>query len=167
LAAALLRPGRFDRQVTVGLPDVKGRERILNVHMSKVPAADDVEEDVTSQIENLLSELAKRSDTINEIQGTLLALQEYASDLQTFLGSKSIAVEVGKQEKLMESLSEDGSLKQLNIKCSDDKFPSLSFTAMSMLCFMCWRLCSVVAIMDDVFAVLMSSGIAIRLTQFL
>jgi hypothetical protein len=49
-----------------------------------------------------------------------LALKEYASDLQTFLGSKSIEVEVEKQEKLMESLSENGSLKQLNIKCSID-----------------------------------------------
>ncbi len=42
LDKALLRPGRFDRQVTVGLPDIKGREQILNVHMKKVPAADDV-----------------------------------------------------------------------------------------------------------------------------
>lgn len=42
LDKALLRPGRFDRQVTVGLPDIKGREQILAVHMKKVPAADDV-----------------------------------------------------------------------------------------------------------------------------
>src|SRR5690606_14044977 len=43
LDPALLRPGRFDRQVVVGLPDVKGREQILQVHMRKVPLADDVE----------------------------------------------------------------------------------------------------------------------------
>jgi hypothetical protein len=48
----------------------------------------DVEENVKLQIENLLTELSKRSDTINEIQGTILALKEYSSDLQTFLGSK-------------------------------------------------------------------------------
>lgn len=42
LDPALLRPGRFDRQVTVGLPDVRGREQILKVHMRKVPVADDV-----------------------------------------------------------------------------------------------------------------------------
>ncbi|MGQ0799396.1 MAG: ATP-dependent zinc metalloprotease FtsH [Pseudomarimonas sp.] len=42
LDPALLRPGRFDRQVVVGLPDVKGREQILKVHMRKVPLADDV-----------------------------------------------------------------------------------------------------------------------------
>jgi cell division protease FtsH len=43
LDPALLRPGRFDRQVTVGLPDVRGREQILIVHMKKVPMAEDVE----------------------------------------------------------------------------------------------------------------------------
>ncbi len=43
LDPALLRPGRFDRQVVVGLPDVKGREQILKVHMRKVPLAEDVE----------------------------------------------------------------------------------------------------------------------------
>ena len=43
LDPALLRPGRFDRQVTVGLPDIKGREQILKVHMRKVPLGDDVE----------------------------------------------------------------------------------------------------------------------------
>jgi cell division protease FtsH len=42
LDPALLRPGRFDRQVTVGLPDVRGREHILKVHMRKVPVAEDV-----------------------------------------------------------------------------------------------------------------------------
>jgi cell division protease FtsH len=42
LDAALLRPGRFDRQVVVPLPDVRGREHILKVHMRKVPLGDDV-----------------------------------------------------------------------------------------------------------------------------
>jgi cell division protease FtsH len=42
LDPALLRPGRFDRQVVVGLPDVRGREQILQVHMRKVPMAEDV-----------------------------------------------------------------------------------------------------------------------------
>ena len=42
LDPALLRPGRFDRQVTVGLPDIRGREQILKVHMRKVPLAEDV-----------------------------------------------------------------------------------------------------------------------------
>ena len=42
LDPALLRPGRFDRQVVVGLPDIRGREQILRVHMRKVPIAKDV-----------------------------------------------------------------------------------------------------------------------------
>ena len=42
LDPALLRPGRFDRQVVVGLPDIRGREQILKVHMRKVPMGDDV-----------------------------------------------------------------------------------------------------------------------------
>ena len=43
LDPALLRPGRFDRQVTVPLPDIRGREKILLVHMAKIPVADDVD----------------------------------------------------------------------------------------------------------------------------
>ncbi|ABR74818.1 ATP-dependent metalloprotease [Actinobacillus succinogenes] len=43
LDPALTRPGRFDRQVTVGLPDVRGREQILKVHMRKVPIGSDVD----------------------------------------------------------------------------------------------------------------------------
>jgi cell division protease FtsH len=45
LDKALLRPGRFDRQITVGLPDVRGRQQILAVHMKRVPAAANVESD--------------------------------------------------------------------------------------------------------------------------
>ena len=49
LDPALLRPGRFDRQVTVGLPDIKGREQILKVHMRKVPLGDDVKAGVIAR----------------------------------------------------------------------------------------------------------------------
>jgi len=49
LDPALLRPGRFDRQVTVGLPDIKGREQILKVHMRKVPLGDDVKPGVIAR----------------------------------------------------------------------------------------------------------------------
>ncbi|MBL4881297.1 MAG: ATP-dependent zinc metalloprotease FtsH [Oleispira sp.] len=49
LDKALLRPGRFDRQVVVGLPDVRGREQILKVHMRKVPLADDVKASVLAR----------------------------------------------------------------------------------------------------------------------
>jgi cell division protease FtsH len=49
LDKALLRPGRFDRQVMVGLPDIKGREQILKVHMRKVPLHDNVRADVLAR----------------------------------------------------------------------------------------------------------------------
>jgi cell division protease FtsH len=49
LDPALLRPGRFDRQVVVPLPDIRGREQVLNVHLKKVPAADDVEASVIAR----------------------------------------------------------------------------------------------------------------------
>ncbi|MDA9715532.1 ATP-dependent zinc metalloprotease FtsH [Bacteroidota bacterium] len=49
LDAALLRPGRFDRQVMVGLPDIKGREQILNVHLKKVPVDKSVEAEVIAR----------------------------------------------------------------------------------------------------------------------
>ncbi len=49
LDPALLRPGRFDRQVHVPLPDIRGREQILKVHMRKVPLADDVDANVIAR----------------------------------------------------------------------------------------------------------------------
>lgn len=49
LDKALLRPGRFDRQVVVGLPDIRGREQILNVHMRKVPIGSDVKADIIAR----------------------------------------------------------------------------------------------------------------------
>ena len=49
LDPALLRPGRFDRQVVVGLPDVRGREQILKVHMRRVPLSPDVEPSVLAR----------------------------------------------------------------------------------------------------------------------
>ncbi|MBP1890874.1 cell division protease FtsH [Clostridium moniliforme] len=67
LDPALLRPGRFDRQIVVGAPDVKGREEILKVHTRKKPLADDVKLDVLAKrtpgfagadLENLTNEAA-------------------------------------------------------------------------------------------------------------
>lgn len=49
LDPALLRPGRFDRQVTVPLPDIRGREQILHVHMRKVPLSPDVKADILAR----------------------------------------------------------------------------------------------------------------------
>lgn len=49
LDAALLRPGRFDRQVVVGLPDIRGREQILLVHMRKIPMGNDVKAEILAR----------------------------------------------------------------------------------------------------------------------
>ncbi|PZP38614.1 MAG: cell division protein FtsH, partial [Pseudomonas fluorescens] len=67
LDPALLRPGRFDRQVVVPLPDIRGREQILGVHMQKVPLGTDVDAEVIAKgtpgfsgadLENLVNEAA-------------------------------------------------------------------------------------------------------------
>ncbi len=67
LDPALLRPGRFDRQVVVGLPDIRGREQILKVHMRKVPLGDDVDPAIIARgtpgfsgadLENIVNEAA-------------------------------------------------------------------------------------------------------------
>ena len=67
LDKALLRPGRFDRQVMVGLPDIKGREQILNVHMKKLPSVTGIDVKVLArgtpgfsgaQLANLVNEAA-------------------------------------------------------------------------------------------------------------
>lgn len=67
LDKALLRPGRFDRQVTIDLPDFRGREQIINVHLAKVPCADDIDANVLArgtpgfsgaQLANMVNEAA-------------------------------------------------------------------------------------------------------------
>jgi len=67
LDPALLRPGRFDRQVVVPMPDIKGREKILNVHMKKTPVGPDVNQNILAKgtpgfsgadLENLVNEAA-------------------------------------------------------------------------------------------------------------
>ena len=81
LDKALLRPGRFDRQVMVGLPDIRGREQILYVHMRKVPISTDVKADVLARgtpgfsgadLANLVNEAAlfaaRRSKRLVEMQ---------------------------------------------------------------------------------------------------
>lgn len=83
LDPALTRPGRFDRQVTVGLPDVRGREQILKVHMRKVPIAPDVDPMVLARgtpgysgadLANLVNEAALFSARANK---TLVTMQEF------------------------------------------------------------------------------------------
>jgi cell division protease FtsH len=75
LDPALLRPGRFDRQVVVPLPDIRGREQILTVHMRKVPIAPDVKADIIARgtpgfsgadLANLVNEAALFAARLNK-----------------------------------------------------------------------------------------------------
>ncbi len=75
LDPALLRPGRFDRQVVVPLPDIRGREEILKVHMRKVPMAPDVKADIIARgtpgmsgadLANLVNEAALFAARLNK-----------------------------------------------------------------------------------------------------
>ena len=88
LDPALLRPGRFDRQIYVGLPDIKGRREILHIHARSKPLAEDVDLDEVARstagftgadLENLLNEaalLAGRSDrktiTMNDVREAVI-----------------------------------------------------------------------------------------------
>jgi len=79
LDPALLRPGRFDRQVTVPLPDVRGREQILKVHMRKVPLADDVKPSLIARGTPGFSG-ADLANLVNE--AALLAARENSKDVR-------------------------------------------------------------------------------------
>ena len=85
LDPALLRPGRFDRQVVVNVPDIKGREDILNVHVKGKPLADDVNLEVLARrtpgftgadLANLVNEAALLSARRNEKKITMKAMED-------------------------------------------------------------------------------------------
>lgn len=85
LDPALTRPGRFDRQVVVGLPDVKGREQILKVHMRKVPVAQDVDAMTLARgtpgysgadLANLVNEAALFAARVNKRAVTMLEFEK-------------------------------------------------------------------------------------------
>lgn len=85
LDPALLRPGRFDRQITVNRPDVKGREAVLHVHARNKPLAEDVKLDVIAQrttgftgadLENLLNEAALLAARRDQKKITMAEVEE-------------------------------------------------------------------------------------------
>jgi DNA-binding beta-propeller fold protein YncE len=78
----------------------------------------DSEDKIKTKIDNLLKQLSEKAKTVEGIQSGITTIKEYASDLQTFLGSKAIEEEVKREEKYIMALSEDGCLQQLNLKCS-------------------------------------------------
>ncbi len=115
LDPALLRPGRFDRQVTVGLPDIRGREQILKVHMRKVPLADDVKASVIARgtpgfsgadLANLVNEAA-----LFAARGSrrLVSMEEFekAKD-KILMGAERKSMVMSEDEKEMTAYHEAG-----------------------------------------------------------
>lgn len=115
LDPALLRPGRFDRQVTVGLPDVKGREQILRVHMRRVPLADDVEAMTIARGTPGFSG-ADLANLVNE--AALFAARENAKDVRMehfdrardkiLMGTERRSMAMSEQEKTLTAYHEAG-----------------------------------------------------------
>ncbi len=115
LDPALLRPGRFDRQVVVPLPDIRGREGILKVHMRKVPVSDDVDPSIIARgtpgfsgadLANLVNEAAlfaarenKRTVTMDEF--------EQAKD-KIMMGAERRSMVMSNKEKLNTAYHEAG-----------------------------------------------------------
>ncbi len=115
LDKALLRPGRFDRQVTVGLPDVRGREQILKVHLKKVPMAEDVEVKYLAQgtpgfsgadLANLINEAALFAARFNKRLVSMADLEKAKDKL--IMGAERRSMVMNEKEKRMTAYHEAG-----------------------------------------------------------
>jgi len=115
LDPALLRPGRFDRQVVVPLPDVKGREKILEVHARKTPLATDVDFSVIARgtpgfsgadIENLVNESVLYAARFNKEKVTMSDF-EYAKD-KVMMGTERKSMVISDTEKRNTAYHETG-----------------------------------------------------------
>jgi DNA-binding beta-propeller fold protein YncE len=95
---------------------VKINSHLDTLEHNIIQKLDDTENKIKSKIDNLLKQLSKNSKTVEGLQSDIRAVKEYASDLQTFLGSKAIEEEVKKEEEYLMALSEDGCLQQLNLR---------------------------------------------------
>ena len=115
LDPALLRPGRFDRQVVVPLPDVRGREQILKVHMRKVPLDDDVKPNVIARgtpgfsgadLANLVNEAALFAARANR---RVVSMEQFeqAKD-KIMMGTERRSMVMSEQEKLNTAYHEAG-----------------------------------------------------------
>jgi len=115
LDPALLRPGRFDRQVVVPLPDVKGREKIFEVHARKVPLADDVDYGVLARgtpgtsgadIENLVNEAVLNAARLNKDKVSMMDF-EFAKD-KILMGTERKSMVISETEKRNTAYHEAG-----------------------------------------------------------
>jgi cell division protease FtsH len=115
LDPALLRPGRFDRQVVVGLPDIRGREQILKVHMRKVPLSDKVDPSVIARgtpgfsgadLANLVNEAALFAARSN-VRTVDMEQFELAKD-KIMMGAERKSMVMSESEKLNTAYHEAG-----------------------------------------------------------
>ncbi|EEF79653.1 Cell division protein FtsH [Methylophaga thiooxydans] len=115
LDPALLRPGRFDRQVVVPLPDIRGREQIINVHLRKVPAAEDVDARVIARgtpgfsgadLANLVNEAALFAARANKRLVSMEQL-ELAKD-KIMMGAERRSMVMSDKEKELTAYHEAG-----------------------------------------------------------
>ncbi|GAO98422.1 ATP-dependent zinc metalloprotease FtsH [Caedimonas varicaedens] len=115
LDPALMRPGRFDRQVVVSLPDIKGREAILKVHMAKVPLAGDVDAKVIAQgtpgfsgadLANLVNEAALLAARHNQ-RVVMMRDFEEAKD-KVMMGPERRSMVMSDEEKTLTAYHEAG-----------------------------------------------------------
>jgi cell division protease FtsH len=127
LDPALLRPGRFDRQVVVPNPDIGGREKILKVHMRKVPLAPDVDARVLARgtpgfsgadLANLVNEAALRAARVGKRLVTMADF-EYAKD-KVLMGTERRSMAMTDDEKKLTAYHEAGhALVSLHVPKSD------------------------------------------------
>lgn len=112
---ALLRPGRFDRRVTIGLPDVKGREEILNIHTKDKPMAADVDIKniakrtpgfTPADLENLVNEAAILSARHGQSSITKSILEE--ASIKVLAGPEKTSTVITPDEKKLVSFHEAG-----------------------------------------------------------
>ncbi len=115
LDPALLRPGRFDRQIVVPNPDISGREQILRVHLKKVPAAPDVEARTIARgtpgfsgadLANLVNEAALLAARKNKRAVTMVEMEE-AKD-KVMMGAERRSMVMNEEEKLATAYHEAG-----------------------------------------------------------
>ncbi|MSR16819.1 MAG: ATP-dependent zinc metalloprotease FtsH [Methylococcaceae bacterium] len=115
LDKALLRPGRFDRQVNVGLPDVRGREQILQVHIKKVPAAKDVIlYDIArgtpgfsgADLANIVNEAALLAARSNKKEVSMSDLEK--SKDKILMGAEKRTMVMSEEDKLLTAYHEAG-----------------------------------------------------------
>ncbi|HKK14896.1 MAG TPA: ATP-dependent zinc metalloprotease FtsH [Gammaproteobacteria bacterium] len=115
LDPALLRPGRFDRQVVVPLPDVRGREQILRVHMRKVPTGDNIEPGIIARgtpgfsgadLANLVNEAALFAARANKRLVDMIDFEK-AKD-KIMMGAERRSMVMSEEEKKLTAYHESG-----------------------------------------------------------